>query len=208
MDFQNLLIPTIVEETHRGRASYDIWSRLMVDRIVFLGFPITTEVANVVIAQLLYLESQDPEKDIFLYINSPGGSIAAGMAIYDTMHYIRAPVATIGVGMAASMGAVLLAAGAVGKRRILPNSRVLIHQPLGSARGQASDIEIQSREILRWKSTINEILSQHTGQPVDRIQQDTERDRILTADEALEYGLVDEVIDARFKPPAREESGS
>ncbi len=202
MDFQNLLIPTIVEETHRGRATYDIWSRLMVDRIVFLGFPITDDVANLIIAQLLYLESQDPEKDIFLYVNSPGGSISAGMAIYDTMHFIRAPVATIGVGMAASMGAVLLAGGEPGKRRILPNSRVLIHQPWGQARGQASDIEIQANELLRWKTTIHELLSAHTGQPVERIAKDTERDRILTAEQAVEYGLVDEVIDARFKPGA------
>jgi len=200
MDFKNLLIPTIVEETHRGRATYDIWSRLMVDRIVFLGFPVTDEGADLVIAQLLFLESQDPEKDIFLYVNSPGGSISAGMAIYDTMHYIRAPVATIGVGMAASMGAVLLAGGAPGKRRILPNSRVLIHQPWGQARGQASDIEIQANELLRWKRTIHQVLADHTGQPVEQIAKDTERDRIFTAEDAVAYGLVDEVIDARFRP--------
>lgn len=201
MDFKNLLIPTVVEETHRGRATYDIWSRLMVDRIVFLGWPIHDEVANLIIAQLLYLESQDPEKDIFLYLNCPGGSISAGMAIYDTMHFIRAPVSTIAVGTAASMAAVLLAGGAPGKRRILPNSRVLIHQPLGSVRGQASDIEIQSQEIQRWKTTIHRVLADHTGQPLERIARDTERDRILTAREALEYGLVDEVIDTRPGTP-------
>ncbi len=200
MDFKNYLIPTIVEETHRGRATYDIWSRLMVDRIVFLGWPINDEVANLIIAQLLYLESQDPEKDIYLYLNCPGGSITAGMAIYDTMHFIRAPVSTICVGQAASMAAVLLSAGTKGKRRILPNSRVLIHQPLGGVRGQASDIEIQTNEIVRWKKTINEVLALHTGQAFEKVAKDTERDLILTADDALAYGLVDEVIDARFKP--------
>ena len=192
----NYIVPTIVEETHRGRASYDIWSRLMVDRIVFLGLPINDEIANLVIAQLLYLESQDPEKDIFLYLNCPGGSITAGMAIYDTMHYINAPVSTICVGQAASMAAVLLAGGEPGKRRILPHSRVIIHQPLGGVRGQASDIEIQSNEILRWKHTISKVLAAHTGQPIDKVTKDTERDYIMTAQEALAYGLVDEVIDA------------
>jgi len=198
MDVYNYVIPTVVEETHRGRATYDIWSRLMVDRIVFLGWPINDEIANLTIAQLLYLESQDPEKDIYLYLNCPGGSLTAGMAIYDTMHYINAPVSTICVGQAASMAAILLAAGAPGKRRILPHSRVLIHQPLGGVRGQASDIEIHAKEILRWKDTINKILSQHTGQPLEKVAHDTERDNIMTAEDAVAYGLVDEVIEARF----------
>ncbi|MCB9664559.1 MAG: ATP-dependent Clp protease proteolytic subunit [Alphaproteobacteria bacterium] len=203
-DVLNYIVPTIVEETHRGRATYDIWSRLMVDRIVFLGWPINDEIANLVIAQLLYLESQDPEKDIYLYLNCPGGSMTAGMAIYDTMHYIRAPVSTICVGQAASMAAVLLAGGEKGKRRILPNSRVVIHQPLGGVRGQASDIEIQSREILRWKHTVIDVLAAHTDQDKAKVAKDIERDYIMTAAEAKDYGLVDEVIDAG--PVAREAS--
>ncbi len=190
----NYFVPAVIEQTHRGEMRYDIWSRLLVDRIIFLGFPINDEIANLIIAQLLYLESQDPEKDIYLYLNSPGGSITAGMAIYDTMHYIGAPVSTICVGQAASMGAVLLAAGEPGKRRILPHSRVLIHQPLGGVRGQASDIEIHAKEIMRWKKTMNEVLARHTGQPIDIVAKDTERDYIMTAHEAVEYGLVDEVI--------------
>ncbi len=198
----NYVVPMVVEQTHRGETRHDIWSRLLVDRIVFLGMPINDEIANLIIAQLLFLDSQDPDKDIFLYLNSPGGSITAGMAIYDTLHFVRAPVATICVGQAASMAAVLLAAGAPGKRRILPHSRVLIHQPMGGVRGQVSDIEIQANELLRWKSTINEVLSAHTGQPVDRVARDTERDRIMTAEDAVAYGIVDEVIDARFKPGA------
>lgn len=198
----NYIVPTVIEETHRGRTSQDIWSRLMVDRIVFLGWPINDEIANLTIAQLLYLESQDPEKDIYLYLNSPGGSITAGMAIYDTMHYIRAPVSTICVGQATSMAAVLLAAGEPGKRRILPHSRVLIHQPLGGVRGQASDIEIQANEILRWKKVVNQVLAAHTGQPLEKVSRDTERDNILTAEDAVAYGLVDEVIDARYAPKA------
>lgn len=196
MDVRNYIIPTVIEDTHRGRVSQDIWSRLMVDRIVFLGWPINDEIANLTIAQLLFLESQDPEKDIYLYLNCPGGMITAGMAIFDTMHYIRAPVSTICVGQAASMAAVLLAAGAKGKRRILPNSRVVLHQPLGGVRGQASDIEIQSNEIQRWKRTITEALSTHTGQSLDKVSKDIERDYIMTAQEALAYGIVDEVIDA------------
>lgn len=190
----NYFVPMVTEMTHRGETRHDIWSRLLVDRIVFLGTAIDDNVANLIIAQLLYLESQDPEKDIYLYVNSPGGVITAGMAIYDTMHYIRPDVATICIGQAASMGAVLLAGGTKGKRRALPNARVLIHQPLGGYRGQASDIEIHAREILRWKETLNQTLSRHTGQPVERIAEDTERDRILTAPEAKEYGLIDEVI--------------
>ncbi|MEZ4321172.1 MAG: ATP-dependent Clp endopeptidase proteolytic subunit ClpP [Myxococcota bacterium] len=187
-------IPSVTETTHRGETRYDIWSRLLVDRIVFLGTAIDDQVANLIVAQLLFLESQDPEKDIYMYINSPGGVITAGMAIYDTMQYIRPEVATICVGQAASMGAVLLAGGAEGKRRALPHSRVLIHQPLGGFRGQATDIEIHAKEILRWKATLNETLSRHTGQTVETIAHDTERDNIMTAAEAKEYGLIDEVF--------------
>jgi ATP-dependent Clp protease protease subunit len=190
----NYAVPWVVEQSHRGETRHDLWSRLLVDRIIFLGTAIDDTVANLVIAQLLYLDSQDPEKDIFLYINSPGGVITAGMAIYDTMQYISSDVATICVGQAASMGAVLLAGGAEGKRRILPHSRVLIHQPLGGFRGQATDIEIHAKEILRWKQTLIKTLSGHTGQPEDRVAQDTERDNIMTAMQAKEYGLVDEVI--------------
>ncbi|MBA2321988.1 MAG: ATP-dependent Clp protease proteolytic subunit [Deltaproteobacteria bacterium] len=194
---QNYFVPMVTEMTHRGETRHDIWSRLLVDRIVFLGTAIDDTVANLIIAQLLFLESQDPDKDIYLYLNSPGGVITAGMAIYDTMQHIRPQVATICVGQAASMAAVLLAAGSPGKRRALPNARVLIHQPLGGFRGQASDIEIHAREILRWKQTLNETLAKHTGQPVQRIQDDTERDRILSAIEAKDYGLLDEVISPR-----------
>ncbi len=188
-------VPMVSEMTHRGETRHDIWSRLLVDRIVFLGTAIDDQVANLIIAQLLFLESQDPEKDIHLYIHSPGGVITAGMAIYDTMHYIRPDVCTICIGQAASMGAILLAAGAKGKRRALPNARVLIHQPLGGFRGQATDIEIHAREILRWRDTLNQTLSKHTGQPVERVAKDTERDNIMSAAEAAVYGLVDEVIE-------------
>lgn len=187
-------VPRVTEVTHRGPMDYDLWSRLLVDRIVFLGLRIDDTVANVMIAQLLFLASQDPEKDIYLYLNSPGGSITAGMAIYDTMQYIQPDVATTCIGQAASMAAVLLAAGAKGKRKALPNSRVLIHQPLGGFRGQASDIEIHAKEILRMKETLNGVLAHHTGQTVDRIKADTERDNIMTAAQAMEYGLIDEVI--------------
>ena len=190
----NVFVPMVVEQTHRGETRHDIWSRLLVDRIVFLGTAIDDQVANLIIAQLLFLESQDPEKDIFLYINSPGGVITSGMAIYDTMHYIRPNVATICIGQAASMGAVLLAAGQKGKRRALPNARVLIHQPLGGFRGQATDIEIHAKEILRWRESLNEALSRHTGQTAETISNDTERDNIMTAVEALDYGLIDEVL--------------
>jgi ATP-dependent Clp protease protease subunit len=206
MDFKNYFVPGIIEQTHRGETRYDLWSRLLVDRIIFLGTPIDDTVANLMTAQLLYLESQDPEKDIYLYINSPGGSITAGMAIYDTMHYIRAPVSTICVGQASSMGAVLLAGGEKGKRRILPHSRVLIHQPLGGVRGQASDIEIQAAEILRWKNTLNNVLARHTGQSIETVARDTERDNIMSATEAVAYGLADEVIDARFGDNAEGEA--
>ncbi len=190
----NYFVPMVTEMTHRGETRHDIWSRLLVDRIVFLGTAIDDQVANLIIAQLLYLESQDPEKDIFLYVNSPGGVITAGMAIYDTMHYIRPDVSTICIGQAASMGAVLLAGGAAGKRRALPNARILIHQPLGGFRGQATDIEIHAKEILRWKKTLNDTLARHTGQDADRIAKDTERDNIMTALEAKDYGILDEVI--------------
>ena len=198
MNPMNYVVPYVVEQTHRGETRHDIWSRLLVDRIVFLGWPVNDDVANLIIAQLLFLESQDPEKDIFLYLNTPGGSITAGLAIYDTMHFIRAPVSTICVGQAMSMGAVLLAAGARGKRRILPHSRVMMHQPAGVVRGQASDIELQARELLRGTPTLNETISRHTGQPIERVARDVERDYIMTATEALEYGLVDEVIDVRL----------
>lgn len=197
---ENYFIPTVVEQTHRGETRHDVWSRLLIDRIVFLGSAIDDVVANLIIAQLLFLESQDAEKDIYLYINSPGGVITAGMAIYDTMHYIRPNVQTICIGQAASMGAVLLAAGEPGKRRALPHARVLIHQPLGGFRGQASDIEIHAREILRWKDILNGVLSKHTGQDVERVARDTERDNIMTAAQALEYGLIDEVLSVERTP--------
>ena len=188
------IIPTVIEQTHRGERAYDIYSRLLIDRIVFLGTQVNDAVANAIIAQLLFLESQDPEKDIFLYINSPGGSVTAGLAIYDTMQYVQPDVATICVGQAASMGAVLLAAGAAGKRRALPHARVMIHQPWGGAQGQATDIEIIAKEILRQKDVLSDILAAHTGKPADRIREDTERDRYMTPAEAVEYGLIDEVI--------------
>lgn len=187
-------IPGVTEQ-HRGvERTVDIWTRLLQDRIIFLGTQVDDTVANAIVAQLLFLDSQDPEKEIYMYINSPGGSITAGLAIYDTMQYTRAPVSTICVGQAASMGAVLLAAGEPGMRRSLPHSRVLIHQPLGGARGQASDVEIQAREMLRMKAMLNEILAKHTGQPVERIKNDTDRDNIMTPAQAVEYGLVDLVI--------------
>ncbi len=190
--------PHVVEQTHRGERTWDIYSRLLKDRIIFLGVPVSDEVANLLVAQMLYLESDDPTKEIMLYINSPGGSITAGFAIYDTMQYVRCPIATMCVGQAASMAAVLLAAGAPGRRMVLPNSRVLIHQPLSGVSGQASDIEIHAREILRMRKRLNEILSQHTGKNIKKIQQDTDRDYIMTAEEALEYGLVDEIMNPRL----------
>jgi ATP-dependent Clp protease protease subunit len=193
----SILIPTVVERTHRGERAWDIYSRLLEDRIIFLGSPIFDEVANVVIAQLLFLESADPEKDIYLYVNSPGGVISAGLAIYDTMNYIRSDVSTICVGQAASMAAVLLAAGAKGKRRALPHARIMIHQPLGGFRGQASDIEIHAKEILRLREEINQIMAAHTGQDLEKIALDTERDRFLSGVEAKEYGIIDEVIHPR-----------
>lgn len=186
--------PTVIETTARGERAFDIFSRLLRERIVFLGMPVDDTVANLVVAQLLLLEGEDPEKDIRLYINSPGGSVTAGFAIYDTIQHIRSDVSTICLGQAASMGAFLLAAGKKGKRLALPHSRILIHQPLGGAQGQATDIEIQAREILRIKRQLNELMAQHTGQSVKQIEKDTDRDNIMTADEAKEYGIVDEVI--------------
>jgi ATP-dependent Clp protease, protease subunit len=187
-------MPYVVEQTHRGERSYDIYSRLLKDRIVFLGTPIDDDVANVVIAQLLFLESEDPDKDINLYVNSPGGSVTSGLAIYDTMQYVKPQVSTICVGQAASMGAFLLSGGAPGKRFAVPNARIMIHQPLGGFQGQATDIEIQAKEILRLKARLNEILAKHTRQPIERIEKDTDRDYFMGAGEAKEYGLIDEVI--------------
>ncbi|MCM3078483.1 ATP-dependent Clp endopeptidase proteolytic subunit ClpP [Brevibacillus invocatus] len=188
------LIPTVIEQTNRGERAYDIYSRLLKDRIIFLGTPINDTVANIVVAQLLFLQAEDPDKDIHLYINSPGGSITAGMAIYDTMNFIKPDVSTICIGMAASMGAFLLAAGAKGKRLALPNSEVMIHQPLGGAQGQASDIEIAAKRILKMRDKLNRILAERTGQPLERLEKDTDRDNFLSAAEALEYGLIDKVI--------------
>ena len=189
-----VLIPMVVEQTSRGERAYDIYSRLLKDNVVFLGQPIDDTVSNLIIAQLLFLEAENPEKDISIYINSPGGSITAGLAIYDTMQYVKPPVSTICIGQAASMGAVLLAAGAKGKRHSLPNARIMIHQPLGGARGQATDMEIHVREIIRLKSRLNEILQKHTGQPMERIEKDTDRDFFMGAGESKAYGLIDEVV--------------
>jgi ATP-dependent Clp protease protease subunit len=187
-------MPYVVEQTHRGERSYDIYSRLLKDRIVFLGTPIDDDVANVVIAQLLFLESEDPDKDISLYVNSPGGSVTSGFAIYDTMQYVKPQVSTICLGQAASMGAFLLSGGAPGKRYAVPNARIMIHQPLGGFQGQATDIEIQAKEILRLKARLNELLAKHTRQPIERIEKDTDRDYFMGAGEAKEYGVIDEVI--------------
>jgi ATP-dependent Clp protease protease subunit len=187
-------MPFVVEQTHRGERSYDIYSRLLKDRIVFLGTPVDDDVANVIIAQLLFLESEDPDKDISLYINSPGGSVTAGLAIYDTMQYVKPQVSTICLGQAASMGAFLLAGGAAGKRFAVPNARIMIHQPMGGFQGQATDIDIQAKEILRMKARLNELLAKHTRQPIERIEKDTERDYFMGPGEAKEYGLIDEVI--------------
>ena len=190
-------VPYVVEQTGRGERSYDIYSKLLKDRIIFLGDEVNDATAGLIVAQLLFLESEDPDKDIHLYINSPGGSITAGMAIYDTMQYIKPDVSTICIGMAASMGAFLLAAGAKGKRLALPNSEIMIHQPLGGTRGQATDIEIHAKRILKMKDTLNQILSERTGQPLEKIQMDTERDNFMSSTEAKEYGLIDEVITNR-----------
>jgi len=190
-------MPVVIESDGRYERSYDIYSRLLKDRIIFLGTPIDDTVANVIIAQMLFLESQDPDKDISLYINSPGGVITAGLAIYDTMHYIKPSVSTICLGQAASMAAVLLAAGAKGKRLSVPNSRIMIHQPSGGMEGTAADIEIQTREILRMRTQLNQILSSHTGQPLKRIEKDIERDYFMSAQEALDYGLIDRVFETK-----------
>ncbi|MBU3110932.1 ATP-dependent Clp endopeptidase proteolytic subunit ClpP [Clostridium lacusfryxellense] len=188
------LVPMVVEQTNRGERSYDIYSRLLKERIIFLGEEVNDVTASLVVAQLLYLESEDPDKDIYLYINSPGGSITAGMAIYDTMQYIKPEVSTICIGLAASMGSFLLNAGEKGKRFALPNSEILIHQPLGGFQGQATDIDIHAKRIMKTKDTLNRIYSERTGQPIEKIQHDVERDYFMSAQEAMEYGLIDEVI--------------
>jgi ATP-dependent Clp protease protease subunit len=194
MDIKNYLIPTVIEQTHRGERGWDIFSRLLKERIIFLGSGINDEIANVVIAQLLFLESEDPDKDIMIYINSPGGHVTAGMAIFDTMQHVRCDVATICMGQAASMGSFLLAAGTKGKRYALPNSRIMIHQPLAGFQGQATEIEIHARELLKTRDNLNRLLAKHTGQPIEKIQQDTERDYFMSAEEAKTYGLIDEVF--------------
>ena len=191
------LVPIVVEQTSRGERSYDIYSRLLKDRIVFIGNPIDDDIANLVIAQLLFLEAEDPDKDVNLYINSPGGYVTAGMAIYDTMQFIKPQVATVCIGQASSMAAVLLAGGAAGKRTALPNARILIHQPMGGAKGQATEIEIHAREILRMREELNKILARHTGQPLSRIAADSERDFFMSAEQAKTYGIIDTVVDKR-----------
>ena len=196
------LIPMVVEQTNRGECAYDIYSRLLKERIIFLGTPIDDQIANLVTAQLLHLEAEEPDREISIYINSPGGSVTAGLGIYDTMQYINSPVSTICVGQAASMGALLLTAGSTGKRYALPNSRILIHQPLGGVQGQASDIDIQAREILRMREKLNKILSQKTGQTLKTIEKDTDRDNFMSADEAKSYGIIDEVIESRSDQPS------
>ncbi|MBK8481620.1 MAG: ATP-dependent Clp endopeptidase proteolytic subunit ClpP [Proteobacteria bacterium] len=201
----NIVIPTVIEQTHRGERGWDIYSRLLKDRIVFLGGPINDDVANTVIAQLLFLESEDPDRDIMLYINSPGGVVTSGLAIYDTMQYVKSEVATICMGQAASMGALLLAAGAAGKRFALPHARIMVHQPLGGFSGQASDIDIQAREILRTRERLNNILAKHTGKDLDTVSKDTDRDYYLTAADAKEYNLIDALLERKAeRRPATE----
>jgi len=202
-----MLVPIVVEQTNRGERSYDIYSRLLKDRIIFLGAPIDDMFANLVIAQLLFLEAEDPEKDINLYVNSPGGSVTAGLGIYDTMQYVKPPINTICLGQAASMGALLLTAGAKGKRYALPNARVMIHQPLGGFQGQATEIDIHAREILKIRERLNDIMAKHTGQPIEKIAHDTERDYFMSAEEAKKYGLIDEVISRQTKGLKSVESG-
>jgi ATP-dependent Clp protease protease subunit len=197
MVVNDMLVPMVIEQTGRGERAYDIYSKLLKDRIIFIGEAIEENLANTTVAQLLFLESEDPEKDIFLYINSPGGVVSAGLAIYDTMQYVKCPVSTICIGQAASMGAVLLAGGTKGKRIALPNARIMIHQPLGGMQGQASDIEIHAREILHLKERLNDILTVHTGQKREKIASDTERDFFMSAEEAVSYGLIDKVISQR-----------
>jgi len=192
-----MLVPMVIESSSRGERAYDIYSRLLRDRIIFLGDQVEDNLANLIIAQLLFLEAEDPDRDISLYINSPGGSVTAGLAIYDTMQYVKCPVSTICVGQAASMGAVLLLAGAKGKRYALPSARIMIHQPLGGARGQATDIEIQAREILRMRAKLNDLIVKHTGQPLERVEKDTDRDYFMGAAEAKAYGILDEIQIAR-----------
>jgi ATP-dependent Clp protease, protease subunit len=192
-----MLVPMVIEQTNRGERAYDIYSRLLKDRIIFLGTPIDDHVANLMIAQMLFLEADDPEQDIYIYINSPGGYVTAGLAIYDTMQYIRPDVATICIGQAASMGALLLTAGAKGKRFSLPHARIMIHQPAGGFQGQASDIDIQAREILRMKESLDQIMARHTGQDIERIKRDTDRDFFMSGEQAKDYGLVDDVITMR-----------
>jgi ATP-dependent Clp protease, protease subunit len=196
----NYYVPFVLEQTHRGERSYDIWSRLLKDRIIFIGTPIADDIANLIVAQLLFLESEDPDKDVNIYINSPGGSVTAGLAIYDTISYIRPPVSTLCMGQAASMGAVLLACGRKGKRFALPNSRIMIHQPSGGFSGQASDIEIHATEIRKMKQQLNEILGKHCGKSADQLAKDSDRDNFMSAIEAKEYGLVDEVMAQRPAP--------
>ncbi|HEY9647183.1 MAG TPA: ATP-dependent Clp endopeptidase proteolytic subunit ClpP [Chroococcidiopsis sp.] len=188
------MIPTVIEQSGRGERAFDIYSRLLRERIVFLGQPVDSDLANLIVAQLLYLEAEDPEKDIYLYINSPGGSVMAGLGIFDAMNHVRPDICTVCVGLAASMGAFLLSAGAPGKRMSLPHSRIMIHQPIGGAQGQATDIEIQAKEILYHKQRLNEWLAKHTGQPLEKIERDTERDFFMSAEEAKDYGLIDQVI--------------
>jgi ATP-dependent Clp protease protease subunit len=202
MDTQALnLVPMVVEQSSRGERAYDIYSRLLKERVIFLCGPVDDLVANVLVAQLLFLESENPDKDIHLYINSPGGLVTAGLAIYDTMQFIKPDVSTMCVGQAASMGALLLAGGAKDKRYCLPNSRLMIHQPLGGFQGQASDIDIHAKEILRTRERLNEILAEHTGQPIERVASDTDRDRFMSGDEGVEYGLIDKVLDRRILNP-------
>jgi ATP-dependent Clp protease protease subunit len=198
-------VPYVIEQTHRGERSYDIYSRLLKDRIVMLGTEIDDDVANVIVAQMLFLESEDPDKDINVYINSPGGSVTAGLAIYDTMQYVKPAVSTICIGQAASMGAVLLLAGAKGKRIALPNARIMIHQPMGGARGQATDIDIQAKEILRMKAKLNEIIVKHAGQSIERVEKDTDRDYFMGAGEAKAYGIIDEVMTLNRKIASKED---
>ncbi len=200
------LVPMVVEQTARGERAYDIYSRLLKERVVFIVGPVEDYMANLVVAQLLFLESENPSKDIHLYINSPGGSVSAGLAIYDTMQFIRPETSTICVGQAASMGAVLLAGGTQGKRHCLPHSRMMIHQPIAGFQGQASDIDIHAREVLQTRERLNHILSKHTGQPIERIEKDTDRDNFMSGEEAVEYGLIDAVLDQRVLPPDSETS--
>ncbi len=206
MEKAQVLVPMVVEQTGRGERGYDIYSRLLKDRIIFIGTPIDDAIANLIIAQLLFLQSEDPTKDINLYINSPGGSVTAGLAIYDTMQFVKCDVTTYCVGQAASMGAVLLAAGTKGKRYALPNARILIHQPWGGVQGQATDISIQAKEILRLKDRLNEILALHTGKPIETIAKDTDRDFFMSAAEARDYGLVDDVVKSRREPGEKKNS--